>query len=124
MEGKRLKRCQLVQKLVDKKGRKIIRFTIAENKDGAFLEVSAPLGLFIPAGIKIKVDKKRERELQLVDCMKNGCRAVLLLDKVAVKEFQVGKSISALFVDSKSGKSLSIAGSLKGISAALKGIGL
>jgi invasion protein IalB len=117
-------RCQLVQKLVDQKQRKIIVYTVRKTKAGAYLDLNAPLGLSIPSGIKIQVDDKKSRAAQLVDCNKDGCRAVIPIDAALAAEMKSGTLINTQFTDSKSGKSVVVAGSLKGFGAAAAKHGL
>jgi len=118
------KRCQLAQTLVDKKGRKIVYFIVARKDDHPYLEVSAPLGILIPAGIAVQIDAQKAVQMRLVDCNPSGCRAVLSLTDEQVNELKKGDAIFARFVDSKSGKRLAIKGSLKGFAEAAKSFGL
>ncbi|MEQ8825220.1 MAG: invasion associated locus B family protein [Filomicrobium sp.] len=124
LKGEKQQKCHLAQKLIDTKGRKILHFKISKNNGGAYLEVGAPLGLYIPAGIAIKVDEQKATQMQLVDCKAQGCRAVLPLHGDAVKAFKKGSKLAVLFVDSKSGKTLMVNGSLNGFTAAANSFGI
>jgi len=117
-------RCQLAQTLVDKKGRKIVYFIVARKDDRPYLEVGAPLGILIPAGIAVQIDTEKAAQMQLVDCNPSGCRAVLSLSPQQVDQLKMGDTIFARFVDSKSGKRLALKGSLKGFAEAAKSLGL
>jgi invasion protein IalB len=113
-------RCHVAQTLVDKKGRKIVYFIVAKKNGSTYLEVGAPLGILIPAGVSVQFDAQKARSMQLVDCDRSGCRAVLPLPAAQLDELKKGQEISVSFVDSKSGKKLVLKGSLKGFGDAAR----
>lgn len=106
--------CALMQRLADQKGRQIIQFTAARSKTQAYMEVSAPLGLSIPYGVALVLPDKSEIKMQLADCLVTGCRAVVPLDEATLAKFKSAERIGVRFQDSKSGKVMTVQGSLKG----------
>lgn len=108
------KRCALRQRLADQKGRQIIAFKAAKSAAGSYLEVSAPLGLSIPYGVALVLPDKTEFRMELADCGLTGCRAVAPLDEKTLAKLKTAERLGVRFQDSKSGKVLTVNGSLKG----------
>lgn len=106
--------CQISQTIVDGKKRKIARFTVAMAKTGPFLEVSAPLRLYIPFGMQLQVDDGPQIAMQMIECAADGCRAVMPLDDDGLQRMRAGKRITLHIMDTQSGKQIAIAGSLVG----------
>ena len=106
--------CLLRQTLTDDQGRKIVEFIAAKSDGKSYLEVSAPLGLSIPYGITLRVPEKNELKMQLLECAPTGCRAVVPIDDKVIAKLKAARTMKVMFQDSKSGKVLTINGSLKG----------
>lgn len=116
--------CTLRQTVRDGKKRRIIEFVAARSAKTAFLEIKLPLGLSIPYGVTLDLGDAAKVATQLVDCNAGGCRSVLALDEKALAQIKAAKSLSVSFQDSKSGKVITIGGSLKGFNDGIaKGIG-
>lgn len=111
--------CALVQRLADPKGRKIIQFTVARSATSAYLQVSAPLGLSIPFGVGLVLSDATEVKMELADCDTSGCRAVVPLSKETLARIKGSKRLGVRFQDSKSGKVLTVNGSLKGFASGI-----
>jgi invasion protein IalB len=107
--------CTLHQRLADNKGRKVLAFKAARTpKSTLYLEVSAPLGLSIPYGVKMILPDSTEVPMQLADCDATGCRAVMPIGDGTLTKLKTLERLGIRFQDSKSGKVLTISGSLKG----------
>ena len=106
--------CRLRQTLTDDQGRKIVEFIAAKNGGKPYLEVTAPLGLSIPYGITLRVLEKNEFKMQLFECTPTGCRAAVPIDDKVIAKLNAARTLEVIFRDSKSGKILTITGSLKG----------
>ncbi len=106
--------CLLRQTLTDDQGRKIVEFIAAKSDGKPYLEVSAPLGLSIPYGITLRAPEKNEFKMQLLECAPTGCRAVVPIDDKVIATLKAARTMEVMFQDSKSGKVLTITGSLKG----------
>ena len=111
--------CALMQRLADQQGRQIIKFTAARANDHAYLEVSAPLGLSIPYGVSLVLPDKSEVKMQLADCLTAGCRAVVPLEQALLVKLSGAERIGVRFQDSRSGKVLTVSGSLKGFASGM-----
>ena len=114
------KHCSLRQTVADGKGRRIIQLVARRGGNTAFLEVSVPLGISIPYGVFIVLSEKTKLSTELVDCDATGCRAVTPLDEKTLGELAAAKSVSVSFQDSKSGKLLTVGGSLNGFTEGVK----
>ncbi len=116
--------CTLRQTVRDAKKRRIIELIAARSPKTAFLEIKLPLGISIPAGVSLDLAENVKLPTQLVDCGAAGCRSVLALDDKVLAQIKAAKTLSVSFQDSKSGKVITIGGSLKGFTDGIaKGIG-
>jgi invasion protein IalB len=62
--------------------------------------------------------------MNLVDCAKTGCRAILPANADILAELKGGKAVNAIVVDSKSGKTLVLTGTLNGFKSAAEKQGI
>lgn len=113
------KRCQLAIEVKDNKDRVLARIYMQrviqrgektknskeqKNKDGKGANLVAfanlPLGLFIPAGVTVDVDKKIEFKAQLLECNTGqGCRAVFEVQPKFLARMKKGKTMSVVILD-------------------------
>ncbi len=126
------KRCQLYQQILNKKGDRPLSMLffqfLPKNDDGAdntrskrqirgFLLL--PLGLYIPNGVSIDIDKSMSLKANLIACdVKEGCRATFEVQPATLSAIKRGGKIVITIVDAKSRKSIHFRYSLKGFSAA------
>lgn len=110
--------CAATYVIRDKRGRQIVSLMATRLKAKPFLEVIVPLGIFLPFGVRVKVDQGKPIKTNLVDCLKNGCRAFVQLDKAQIATLTKSKFIKIIFKDSKSQKALAVTGTLNGFGAA------
>jgi invasion protein IalB len=116
--------CTLRQTVRDAKKRRIVELIAARSPKTAFLEIKLPLGISIPHGVSLDLADNVKIPTQLVDCGATGCRSVVALDEKTMAQIKVAKGLSVSFQDSKSGKLITIGGSLKGFNDGIaKGIG-
>lgn len=115
--GKDSSTCALIQRLADQKGRKVVQFRAARTPTAAYLEVSAPLGLSIPYGVTLALPDKSAIKMELAVCDTSGCRAVVPLTEENLAKFKSDGRIGVRFQDSRSGKVLTVYGSLKGFTS-------
>lgn len=108
------RQCSLRQTITDGKGRRIVQLVAARNGKTTYLDVVVPLGIFIPYSVTLNLAENAKLAMQVVDCDKTGCRAVIPLDDKALARMKSAKSVSVTFQDSKSGKLLTVEGSLNG----------
>ena len=69
-----------------------------ENKHPLML-LSAPLGIFLPSGIKFSVDSLQEVTSVVAYCNKAGCHAYYRMTANLIKEFRQGRWINVTFLD-------------------------
>lgn len=75
--------------------------------------IMLPLGLHIPSGVTVMIDKKITLKANLVECKAAGCRAVFNVKHNVLAHMLTGKKINVVIVDSQSRKKLRLAYSLK-----------
>lgn len=110
--------CAATYVIRDKRGRQIVSLMATRLKNNPYLEVVVPLGIFLPFGVRVQVDKEKPFQTKLVDCLQAGCRAFSQLDKAQLAALRSGKFIKIIFKDSKSQKALAVTGTLRGFGTA------
>jgi invasion protein IalB len=71
-----------------------------ESESKARLQFFVPVGLYLPAGVKLTVDKGKTYQVPFVWCMTNACIASNPADPQLVGEMEKGKKLSVEVVDS------------------------
>lgn len=114
--------CMLTQDISLKKGGGLIvrgvlgRFGV---KKGLAFVVIVPLGIYLPAGVAIKIDTFDQVAMQVKRCIPQGCEAVLPLDKQLTEQFKQGEKLFVGFKVRANEETkivpISLKGTLKGI---------
>ncbi len=91
---------------------------IKEAQTVAFIML--PLGLHIPSGVTVQVDKKITIKANLIECKAAGCRAIFNVSKNVLNHMLDGKKVNVVIVDSKSRKQLRLGYSLAGFDQTYK----
>ena len=126
-------KCQLFREIVKAADQTVLARLILQNiklgktptpdtaaKDGNIVGiVSLPLGLYIPGGVNVAIDKKTSFKAALVDCrVQEGCRAAFNMTSAITDAMKRGGNISFSVVDGRSRRSLSFNFSLIGFTVA------
>jgi invasion protein IalB len=119
------KRCQLFSEVKDDKSKILARVYLQsvvntdaksnsdkqnKNSKGPNLVAFAnlPLGIFIPAGVTVDVDKKHEFKAQLLECNTGqGCRAVFEVQPKLLDLMKKGKTMSVVILDAQNKRKIS-----------------
>lgn len=118
-------RCALVQELMMQDGAaRILRLTLGRlgSENEMALLALAPLGVYLPAGVAIKVDQGEQVAMQMQTCVQAGCEAALRIDNNLLKALKRGRT---LFVGFKSGpaeETITVPASLAGISQGIRAL--
>ncbi len=126
------KRCQLYQQILNKKGDKPLSMLFfhlvpvggdkakgASSKRQIRAMLLLPLGLYIPNGVSVEIDKSMSFKANLIDCdVKEGCRATFEVQPATLGAIKRGGKIMVTIVDARSGQSIHFRFSLKGFTAA------
>ena len=81
-------------------GQMAIRLDLVEREGSTRLQVFLPVGLYLQAGVKLKLDNKsREMRLPYSWCFANLCVAGAPIDKQIVKSIGEARTISVEFVN-------------------------
>ncbi len=90
--------------------------------DKPVLVITLPLGVFLPTGIQLKVDKGDEAaRAPFVQCIKDGCQARVALDGALMDKMKGGKRLRVAFFTPQK-KELAFPISLSGFTAAINSI--
>ena len=81
--GASAEQCAVVQSVVDEDRPNITLVVIAlktADRKSRLLRVIAPLGVLLPTGIGLRIDKQDLGRMNFVRCLPNGCVAEVFLD--------------------------------------------
>jgi invasion protein IalB len=125
-EGSDTKLCFIFQRISSKEGdNRIADATIAylPNIDKPVMVITLPLGVFLPAGIKMQVDEAKDDAVRapFVQCIQNGCQARMQLDNKMVAKMKGGKKVIVAFLTPQQ-KQLAFPISLSGFTAAINSL--
>ena len=115
-------KCVLQQKLLAQNGQTlvVIRILKIDNRAEKLAMFALPLGLNIPEGAKITIDKGNPRRLLITHCIKGGCMAQISLDKRLSRELSKGKKMKISVFTGDGRKKMEFPSSLKGLTSGLK----
>ncbi len=91
------------------------------NPSRAVAVMTMPLGIYLPAGVKIRVDDGVSRDLVFERCEPVGCKAGFPVEDDVLNEFKKGLNAYVTFSDMRR-KPLTIKVSLRGFSAAIRAL--
>jgi len=80
-----------------------------------------PLGVSLPGGVSIKIDKRKKVRIRYERCDKSGCIAPLVLRDEQLKAMQTGLKAKVAFFDTR-GREISIPVSLLGFTSGFKSL--
>ena len=77
-----------------------IYLTEREGDGNARLQLFLPVGLYMPPGVKLTVDKRTAHKIPFTWCLTNTCIAADLADPRLIKEMETGQKLLLEVVDS------------------------
>jgi len=117
--------CFVFQRITNKENnQKIADATIAypPKVDKPVMVITLPLGVFLPTGIQLKVDKGDEAaRAPFMQCIKDGCQARLVLDGALMNKMKAGNRLRVAFFTPQK-KELAFPISLSGFTAAVNSL--
>lgn len=93
-----------------------------DAQGGLVLSALLPLGLSIPAGVRVAVGERDEMSLELMRCVPAGCIAAHALTADEIAALRSDTEITIRF-DPDPGRTITLTGSLHGITAGLDATG-
>ena len=115
-------RCYLSQRaFIQGSGERVFELAIGqlgENKQVVML-LTAPLGIYLPAGLRVQVDNTITQRVVLLRCNARGCHAELLLNDEFLDLMKKGLQLNITFSDSAL-QQFGFSMSLKGFSSGLQ----
>jgi len=115
----------LNQTIVEAKSKKpILQLALRKlgKEQNLALVVNVPLGVYLASGIGGKVDDGKQFGLIWQSCTKSGCQAALGLDGATREALEKGKKLLIGFKTRPDSKTITVAASLKGVTAGLKAL--
>ena len=91
--GAAAEQCAVVQSVIDNERPNITLVVIAlktADRKSRLLRVIAPLGVLLPTGIGIRIDKEDLGRMNFVRCLPNGCVAEVFLDDKLLGKLESG----------------------------------
>jgi invasion protein IalB len=116
--------CHIFQNVVQQgTTKRIILFEVGylPNRDQPVAILTVPLGIFLPAGVGLKVDEGKMRTLQPEVCMPDGCKVVFEIDAELEQTLKKGSKATIAFAN-RQRKALAVPISLKGFTAGLNSL--
>jgi invasion protein IalB len=82
-------------------GQTAIRLDLIEREgdDGARVQIFVPVGMYLPPGVKLSVDKGGAYQIPYTWCLTNTCIAAELADVRMIKEMESGQTLELELVD-------------------------
>lgn len=91
-------------------------------KPSPFLILASPLGINLPAGLTLKVDRRTPVKLVFNTCTHQGCFAGLGLSKSMLRQFRRGLNAQVTYQDAAR-RPVKVDLSLRGVTAGLEALG-
>lgn len=118
-------RCYIVQNIViTQTGQRLLTFTAGYigADSGPVAHLLLPLGMYLPAGVALKVDSGEQFKAPVIICSANGCEASLSLDDDLLPQLKNGLVAQVAFLDGTARRQITISVSLKGFTAAFNSL--
>ena len=118
-EGADKEICQISQSIVYKEDNRpvlhmAVGYTANDNSPAAIINL--PLGISLPPGVSLAVDKGEPKRLPIEHCLPAGCRAYLVLDEELLAALKRGLEAQVTFRD-LTRRPVTVPVSLKGFTA-------
>ncbi len=118
--------CFIFQRITSKEDdKRIADTTIAylPKVEKPVMVVTLPLGVFLPAGIKLQVDDAKDDSSRapFIQCIQDGCQARLQMDSKLITKMKGGKRLVVAFLTPQQ-KQLAFPISLNGFTAAINSL--
>ena len=91
-----------------------------EGQDKEHLLIMVPLGRFLPAGMRVQIDKDKPLDMKYTICLPNGCYAEMVASEELVTKFKKGKDMAVLTINA-GGKAIGFPVPLNGFTKAYEG---
>jgi invasion protein IalB len=71
-----------------------------EGKGSPRLQLFLPVGMYLPAGVKVNIDQGERHQLPYVWCLTNVCIAADVADPALIRQMEMGQQLKLEVVDS------------------------
>lgn len=111
------KRCYIFQRTdVQETGQRVLNVVIGNlGPDGKqVLHFTVPLGIYIPAGIAMKIDEDEQMTIPVHTCMPAGCEGMLNLEAKTLAALESAKGVNIAFLDAVTRNQITVGVSVSG----------
>jgi len=125
-EGLKDEQCFIMQNIfIQESGLRLLSLAVGYlgPDDSPWLFLTAPLGIFLPAGMVFNVDGGEEYKTPVRVCLPDGCKASITLDKKLIWALKKGKQAKVAFLDGNTQKQITVEVSLAGFSRGFGALG-
>ncbi len=101
-EGEKLEKCYLYQNLLIKEtGERLFQAAVGYSlfHDSPLFLMTAPLGMYLPGGIRTQVDYKKPRKTIVERCNSAGCHAAMSMSGDIIAELKQGLWMNISILD-------------------------
>ncbi|MGU9957242.1 MAG: invasion associated locus B family protein [Arenicellales bacterium WSBS_2016_MAG_OTU3] len=101
-EGEKLEKCYLFQNLLIKEtGERLFQAAVGYSlfHDNPLFLMTAPLGMYLPGGIRTQVDDKEPRKTIVERCNPAGCHAAMSMNDDIITELKEGRWMNISILD-------------------------
>ncbi len=122
-EADKAKRCFAFQNIVlTKSGERLVTLAAGHlgPKGEPWIFLTVRLGVFLPAGVALKVDKEERFDVPFKICTAKGCEAGIPLDDLLLRTMKRGLVARIAFLDGITRRQITVPVSLKGFNAAFR----
>jgi len=118
-ENSEKQNCLLMQTIVLKEtNSRLMQIAIAKQSKEATARITIPLGVFIPNGVTLQVDKGEKNAYPLLHCDQQGCHTTIRLNSIMITGLKAGNQLTVTFSDMTQ-RSIGVPVSLLGFTAGL-----
>lgn len=119
------KGCSMFQNGLDSAGKRVLIIGLTKlatpQKSGertfvSRMEISAPLGVFLPGGVSVSIDGKKPLRIPFERCLREVCQAGPLVQQPVIDQMKAGNAVT-ITVFRNRGDKVEIKVSLKGFTA-------
>jgi len=92
--------CLLMQTIVLKEtNSRLLQMAIDKQEKQVAGRLTVPLGVFLPNGLTLQIDKGEKTSFPLLHCDQQGCHTTIRLNKDLIAGLKAGKQLTVTFSD-------------------------
>lgn len=114
--------CLLMQTIVLKEtNSRLIQIAMVKQKQEISGRITVPLGVFLPNGVELQIDKGEASRFPLIHCDQQGCHTTIRIKPEFLQSLKAGNQLKVTFSDITQ-RSIGVPVSLLGFTAGFKAL--